>query len=124
MTNFANDPPQSLAEAELLFGRFLASKGYPARIHWVHETDLVVDRDRSWCVRRTSISQRAKFEQCYLEGVAKGLGVEIAARCASQEQTFATIFMPEDAIDAQYHMMGRGLKMSCPTRSEEHTSEL
>ena len=57
-------------------------------------------------MRRNCVPQRAKFEQCYLEGVAKGLGVEIAARCVSQEDTFATIFIPEDAIDAQYHMDG------------------
>jgi hypothetical protein len=115
MTDFASDPPPSLAEAEVLFGRFLASQGYPARVYWVHETDLVADRERRWAVRRSSVSPRAEFEQCYLEGVAKGLGIEIAARCANQEHTFATVFIPEDSIDAQYHMMGRGLKMFCPT---------
>jgi hypothetical protein len=114
MTNLANDPPPSLAEAEVSFERFLASQGYSSRVHWVHDTDLVVDNERRWSVRRNTVFQKADFAQRYLEGVAKGLGVEIAARCASQDQTFATIFIPKDAIDAQYHMLGGGLKMSCP----------
>jgi hypothetical protein len=37
----------------------------------------------------------------HLNSHVDGTGRTIAARCANQEHTFATIFIPEDAIDAQ-----------------------
>jgi hypothetical protein len=114
MINLTNDSPPSLAEAEALFGRFLERQGYPSSVYWVNDSDLSVDSGRHWSVRRNTESSKADFAQRYSEGIAKGLGIEIVARCASQERTFATIFIPDDAVDAQYHMVGRGLKMCCP----------
>ncbi len=114
MTNPTKGPPHRFSEAEVLFGRFLASNGYPARVYWIREEELVIGLDHSRLVRRTSLSGGATFEQRYLQGVAKGFGIGMSAHCASQDHTFATIYIPEDAIDAQYHLMGPGLKMSCP----------
>ena len=115
MKTVPEDPPSSLEEAELLFGRFLSSQGYPAAVHWVHETELQVDCYSRLSVRRNPNWQRAEFEYCYQKARAKGLGVELAARGASPDHTFAVIFVPEDDVDRQHRLMSRGLKLSCPT---------
>ena len=109
-----DDPPKSLAEAEELFGKFLSDRGLPTRIVWVQEADVVFEHERSRLVDISSCLDRAYVEQSYQQGVAKDLGISLIAHCASSKHTFATIFVPDDAVDAQYHLMGRGLKLSCP----------
>ena len=44
------------------------------------------------------------------------MGVQLRAICASGAQTFACVEVPKDAMEAQYRMIGRGVKMSCPDR--------
>jgi hypothetical protein len=115
MSSFPDDPPKKLADAEQKFKHFLASQGYPTRIQWVEDADVVPHPDHSWSVHVSLGSERAAFEQYCLKGLAKGFGIEFTARCADQERTFAIIYVPEDANDAAYHMIGPGLKMSCHT---------
>jgi hypothetical protein len=50
----------------------------------------------------------------YAEGLGRNLGIELRAICATDTETFASVFVPVDDLDRQYHMMGRGLKLSCP----------
>ena len=51
----------------------------------------------------------------YEKGVERGWGIWLRAICASDRETFATVFVPEDDLDSQNHLMGRCLKLSCPT---------
>lgn len=55
-----------------------------------------------------------RAEQQYTQGVDRNLGVELRAICATNIETFASVFVPENDLDRQYHLMGRLLKLSCP----------
>lgn len=55
-----------------------------------------------------------RAEQQYAEGLNRNLGVQLRAICATDAQTFASVFVPKDDLDRQYHLMGRVLKLSCP----------
>lgn len=50
----------------------------------------------------------------YRFGVQRNPGILLEAVCATETETFARVFIPEDDIDAQYRLIGRGLKLSCP----------
>lgn len=115
MTDFAIDLPQSLAAAEEKFSRFLQSNGYPPKIRWVVADSIVLGNGcHCWIADRYRDSGLAEAKRRYTEGVVKGLGITLRAVCASDTETFATVFIPADDTDAQYHLMGRCLKMSCP----------
>lgn len=55
-----------------------------------------------------------RVERQYADGVDRNLGVELRAICATNTETFASVFVPENDVDRQYHLMGRLLKLSCP----------
>jgi hypothetical protein len=110
------DPPKSLATAEELFRRFLASNGYPSKIAWVVAEDVVPDSARRYWIREHGRDRGlVEANQRYSTGLQRNLGIALNAFSANSTETFATIFIPADETDAQYHLMGRGLKMSCPT---------
>lgn len=48
------------------------------------------------------------------EGVDRKLGIQLCAICATDTETVAFVFVPKDDVDAQYHLMGYGLKCACP----------
>jgi hypothetical protein len=107
------DPPKTLPIAEEKFSTFLASQGYPKAVCWLEPSDLVVDAKRRFWIRlRPETAMRA--EQQYGAGVDRNLGVELRAICATNTETFASVFVPENDLDRQYHLMGRLLKLSCP----------
>jgi hypothetical protein len=55
-----------------------------------------------------------RAEQQYAKGLGRNLGVQLQAICATNAETFASVFVPEDDLDRQYHLMGCVLKLSCP----------
>ena len=78
------------------------------------EGDLLIDKARHFWVRER-MSEAAKHAALrYSEGRERNLGVHLRAICSTNEQTFASVFVPADELDAHYHLMGRGLKVSCP----------
>src|SRR5215472_2654360 len=52
----------------------------------------------------------------YAQGLGRKLGIELRAICATNVETFASVFIPEDDVDSQYHLMGHGLKLTCPVK--------
>ena len=114
MTDFTSpDPPATLQVAEEKFSTFLASQGYPKAVCWVEPSDLIVDSKRRYWIRpRRETAIRAKSQ--YAKGLDRNLGVQLQAICATSAETFASVFVPEDDQDRQYHLMGRLLKLSCP----------
>lgn len=115
VTNSDSDPPLTLAEAEDKFRGFLSGQNYPTTICWLMEGDLLIDKARHFWVRerRSEAARHASLR--YSEGLERNLGVYLRAICSTNERTFASVFVPTDELDAQYHLMGRGLKVSCPT---------
>jgi len=109
------DPPLTLAAAEEKFRRFLSGQNYPTTICWLMEGDLLIDKGRHFWVRERSSKAAKHAALRYSEGLERDLGVQLRAICSTKEQTFASVFVPCDDLDAQGHLMGRGLKLSCPT---------
>lgn len=108
------DPPLSLPGAEETFSKFLASQGYPSAICWVFPGDMVVDKERRYWIKPNRFEATRNAEQTYQEGLERGLGVWLRAICSNETETFASVVVPENDLDAQYKLMGRCLKLSCP----------
>jgi hypothetical protein len=108
------DPPQTLFAAEEKFRAFLATQNYPKAICWLTPGDVVVDTNRHFWVRKRDKKATEYAALQYAEGLRRNFGVMLRAICATEMETFASVFIPEDDLDAQCHLMGRGLKLSCP----------
>jgi hypothetical protein len=109
------DLPSSLAAAEEKFRLFLSAQNYPPAICWIREGDLLVDRTLHFWVRERGLKEANHAARRYLKGLERNVGVELRAICSTEERAFASVFVPADDLDAQQHLIGRGLKLSCPT---------
>lgn len=107
------DPHGTLQVAKEKFRAFLTSQGYPKAVCWLEPSDLLVDAKHHYWIRHRR-ERTIRAEQQYAEGVDRNLGVELRAICATNTETFASVFVPENDLDRQYHLMGRLLKLSCP----------
>src|SRR5277367_6003679 len=90
------DPPKTLTEAAEKFKKFLSAQHWPTTIGWVTTDNVLVDRQGRFWVRERG--NRA-FEQAslqYSEGVERNLGVAISAVCATDVETFASVFARTD----------------------------
>ena len=114
MTDANPDPPQTLSAAEEKFRTFLASQNYPKAICWLMPGDVVVDTKRHYWVRKREAEGKTYASLRYSVAVQRNFGVKLQAICATESETFASVFVPEDELDAQYRLMGHGLKLSCP----------
>ena len=115
MTVPSSDPPETLAEAVEKFKKFLSAQHWPESIRWLTHDNVLVDRQGQFWVRErgTMALEHAKLR--YSEGVGRNLGVALSAVCATNTETFASVFVPGDELDRRYHLMGRVLKLSIPT---------
>lgn len=115
MTESGIDLPESLAAAEERLSCFLQRNGYPPRVRWVVAEDIVFDSGRRCWTRADQIETGlAEARRRYSLGLVRNLGIALNALCASETETFAAVFIPTDETDAESHLMGRCLKMSCP----------
>ena len=108
------EPPETLAVAEQQFKFFLTTNRYPSNVCWITSCDVAFCEGQFFVKQTDDMDERDASER-YAVGVAKGLGVELRAICADDRETFATIYVPSDEQDAKYHLIGRSLKLSCPT---------
>ncbi|MBZ5654399.1 MAG: hypothetical protein LAO56_03870 [Acidobacteriia bacterium] len=115
MTDPNSDPPETLAEAAEKFKKFLSAQHWPETIRWLTHDNVLVDRQGRFWVRErgTMALEHAKLR--YSEGVERNLGVALNAVCATDTETFVSVFVPADDLDRQYHLMGRVLKLCVPT---------
>jgi len=115
MTDSNSDPPETLAEAAEKFKKFLSAQHWPRTISWLTHDNVLVDGQGQFWVRErgTKAFEQAKLR--YSEGIERNLGVALSAVCATATETFASVFVPTDDLDRQYHLMGRVLKLSVPT---------
>jgi hypothetical protein len=109
------DPPLTLEAAQETFSAFLASQNYPARVCWITLADLLVDGEAHFWIRPKSNGEEIAAQR-YAEGLDRKLGIELRAICASDVETFASVFAPMDAVESEYHLMGHELKLSCPAK--------
>lgn len=113
VTDTAPDPPLTLKAAPKKFSAFLTSQNYPAKICWIAFGDLRVDKKTHFWVRPRPKAEEYAGQQ-YAEGLRRGFGIELRAICTTDVETFASVFVPEDDLDSQYHSIGDGLKLICP----------
>ncbi len=119
MADFLLTPPVSLAIAEKRFREFLMRNGYPPDIRWILGKDLFIDKSGRHFVRHTNrvrLDAAQEAYRGYTVGLDRRIGISLRAYCANETETFASVFVPADATDAQYHLIGTGLKMTCPTQ--------
>ena len=114
MTDANPDPPPTLDAALERFSTFLASQGYPKIVCWLRPIDVLVDEERHYWLKQHKAQASKDAARRYTEGLDRNLGIELRAICATETHTFAIIFVPQDEVDAEYRLMGRGLKLSCP----------
>jgi len=115
MTDSNPDPPETLAEAAVRFKKFLSAQHWPQTISWLMRDKVLVDRQGQFWVREQGTEPFEQAKLRYSEGVQRNLGVALRAVCATATETFASVFVPTDDLDRQYHLMGRVLKLSVPT---------
>jgi hypothetical protein len=84
-------------------------------IHWIFYGDVVADTAGQFWVRERDVRASEQAEAQYSAGINKKRGIELNALCASELETFATVYVPTDDIDAQYRLIGCGLKLKCGT---------
>jgi hypothetical protein len=115
VTESPPDPPLTLKTAEEKFSGFLASQDYPPKVRWIVLGDLLVDNKTHFWIRPRPNAEEQAAQQ-YAEGLDRGFGIELRAICTTEFETFASVFIPKDGVDSQYHLMGRGLKLTCPVK--------
>jgi len=122
MLNCNPDPPETLASAAELFSRFLSEDGLPSRICWLTHSDVLIGcRDRRFLVHPRPEAGLQTAQIAYSLGLQQGLGIALTAMCASDEETFAHVVIPEDERDRQCRLMGNGLKLSHPSERSKTT---
>jgi hypothetical protein len=110
------DPPQTFAEAEERFSRFLVENGYPPKIRWILRDHLALDTERNFLLRVTSENEGlTEAQRRYSSGLEGRLGIIMEAICATQDETIARIYIPTDTNDSQRHRVHHGLKLACPS---------
>lgn len=114
MQDFESDPPPTLAAAEPRFHSFLRSQKLSQTVCWLMPGDVVVAEGPHFWVRKRGAEALRYANARYAEGLRRNLGILLEVVCTTENETFAAVFIPEDDIDAQYRLMGRGLKISCP----------
>jgi hypothetical protein len=111
----SSDPPETLAEAAEKFKKFLSAQHWPETIRWLTHDNVLVDRQGQFWVRERGTMALENAKLRYSEGIERNLGAALSAVCATETETFVSVFVPADDLDRQYHLMGRVLKLSVPT---------
>jgi hypothetical protein len=120
VTDANPDPPQMLSTAEEKFRTFLVAQNYPKPICWLMPGDVVVDTNRHYWVRKREAEATRYAAQRYSVGLERNFGIKLQAICATEAETFASVFVHEDDLDAQHHLMGRGFKVLMSRRKVLH----
>ena len=103
----------SFDEAEARFREFLKSSGWPEDVVWVSPDDVAVVGQR-FIVHPTMNGREYAINQ-YREGTEQNLGILLNAICSYNACSYCVVWIPSDAIEAEYALMQPGLKLSVPS---------
>jgi hypothetical protein len=98
MTEPGADPPETLAEAAERFKKFLSAQCWPETIRWLTHDDVLVDRKGRFWIRERGMMAFEHAQLQYYKGVERNLGVALSAVCATDTETFASVFVPADDL--------------------------
>jgi len=108
--------PQSFEEAVARFEVFLKENGYSANLIWVEPSDLVLSGQHSIYVKLPAPTNNlTRARDRFKRGISDGLGITFGTICDLSNATCCYAWVPKDEIDQQYHLMGRGLKVTAGT---------
>jgi len=107
--------PISFFQATENFREFLRREGRPERIEWIFRED-VSEIGRVKFIRVPPPAGNAQAaERLYLLGAERGLGISIEALTHTDEITYAWVFVPTDATNAECSLVGgEHLKLAMP----------
>jgi hypothetical protein len=88
------DLPKTLKEAEQKFTDFLVRQNYPDTVCWLIPGDVAVNIGPHYWVRKRSAEAARYAALRYAEGVDRNLGILLEAICATETETFASVFVP------------------------------
>lgn len=109
------NPPRTLDEAAEKFKKLLSAQDWPETIRWLTRDNVLVGRHGECWVRECGTKAFEDAQLRYSDGVERNLGIALSAVCATDTETFVSVFVLADDLDRQYHLMGRMLKLSVPT---------
>ena len=97
--------------------RFLSEQGWPTRIVWRLESDVVRVPHADIVVRRRTSPDATRIARAHYEaGRSQGVGVALEVSCEVDGAACTSIFWTADPTEAEYRMMPeRGLKLSVAT---------
>jgi hypothetical protein len=100
---------ESLSE----FREFLRKNDYPEKVIWVEPEDILLSGHRFLYVRAPvpEINEQ-HVRQLYDVSQGNKTGILFETICAVKDATYAFAWMPRDATEAEYRLMGDSLKMS------------
>ena len=108
-----NYPEFSEAEHQLI--EFIGQHNFPRKIEWVNKS-TVAYLGRSWVIFPSmAVNARNKAEKIYKKGKLRPHGMKLAVLGANKTISYCYIFFPRTDLEAQYALMGNGLKLSVRT---------
>jgi hypothetical protein len=103
--------PESFEEASERFCTFLRQNGYPEKVLWVEQANLVWDKRRLW-VRDDPLAVEHAGRR-YTDAIRAGFGINLNAFAVAGDKTVAGVIVPVDDDAAQRHLIPYGgLKLS------------
>jgi len=108
-------PPFDSAVQQLQ--HFLAEQGWPTRLVWRTEPDIVHLPGRDVVVRRRDEREAASAARVhYNEGFRQGVGIALQVPCEVEGAACTTVYWTTDVVEAEYRMLpDDGLKLSVAT---------
>jgi hypothetical protein len=101
-------------EAVSRFKAFLRDRGAPSDIDWVTFPD-VAWADARLYVRPMRAGEAAEAARAKYEGaVPRRLGVKLGALGKARGVSYCYVYRPSSRVEAEYHLMPDGLKLSVP----------
>jgi len=96
---------------------FLSKQGWPTRLVWRMEGDIVHSLDRRIVVRRRREREAASVARSYYdEGFRRGVGIALAVLCEVDGAACTTIYWTTDTVEGEYRILPEhGLKLSVGT---------
>jgi hypothetical protein len=103
--------PGSFDEASQRFSIFLHQNGYPEKVLWLEQANLVWDKRRLWVRDDPRAPDYARRR--YADAIGAGFGVNLHAFAVAGDKTVAGVIVPVDDDGAQRHLIPYGgLKLS------------
>jgi hypothetical protein len=105
----------SFEQAIERFKGFMAAQGFPQDLRWVFAGDVTSKERKIWVRLPLKEDNPDCARRHYDLGLQRGLGIRLAVLCVIDNISYCYVWLPKDALDAEYALLAGGLKLSVPT---------